>query len=93
MPLLARRPPILLQHPVDERRDRVQLGPGALRVVARRRQGAGQRLPHHPAVHPELGRHARDRPDAELMLPAKLLEQIHLGVPIHSKPPGSPGRP
>jgi hypothetical protein len=89
MPLLARRPLILLQNPVDEGRDRIQFGPGAPRVVPRWRQCAGQRLPHHPTVHPELCRHARHRPDAELMLPAKLLEQIHLGVPIHSRPPGS----
>jgi hypothetical protein len=91
MPLLARRTPILLQHSIDERRDRVQFWLGPLRVVPRRWQGTGQRLPHQSTVHPELGRHACHRPDPELMLPAKLLEQIHLGVPIHSKPPGSPG--
>jgi hypothetical protein len=93
MPLFAWCPQILLQNPVDERRDRIQLGLGTLRVAPRWRQRAGQRLPHHPAMHPELRRHAGHRPDAELMLPAKLLEQIHLGFPIHSRPPGSPGRP
>ena len=48
-----------------------------------------QGLSHHPAVHPEFRRHACHRPDAELMLPAKLLKQIHFGFPIHSKSPGS----
>ena len=93
MPLLARRPHIILQNLVDERRDQVQFWLGPRRIVPRRRQCAGQRLAHHSAVHPELRRHPRYRPDAELMLPAKLLEQIHLGFPIHSKPPGSSGRP
>ncbi len=32
----------------------------------------------------KIGHH---RPDAELVLPSELLEQIHLGFPIRSKPP------
>jgi hypothetical protein len=46
------------------------------------------RLPHHAPVHPELGSHTGDRPDTELVLLTKLLEQFHSGVPIHSEPPG-----
>jgi len=51
------------------------------------------RLPNHPAMHPELGRHTRHRPDAELMLSAKLLKQIHFGFPVHAKPPSKTRRP
>ena len=88
VPLLARGAPVRVQHLIDERHDRVQLGPGPLRVAVRRRQRAGDRLAHHAPVHPELGGHPRDRAHAELMLPAQLLEQFHFGVPVHSKPPG-----
>ena len=62
-------------------------GLAALRVVVRRRQRAGHRLAHHPAMNAELRRHARYRADAELMLPTKLLEQIHFGFPVHAKAP------
>ena len=89
--LLARRAPVLVQHRVDERRHRVQLGLGPLRIAVRRRQRARDRLAHHPAVHAELGRHALDRTDAELVLTAKLLEQFHFGFPVHSRPPGTTG--
>ncbi len=86
VPLLARRTPVLVQHRINERHDAVQLRLDPLRVNVRRRPG--DRLPHHPAMHPELGRNPRDRPDPKLMLPTELLEQLHSGVPIHSELPG-----
>jgi hypothetical protein len=48
-------------------------------------------LPHHPTMHAELGRNARNRPDTELMLLTELLKQFHSSDPIHSKPPGETG--
>jgi hypothetical protein len=74
MPLLTWRPQILLQNPVDERRDQIQFRLGPRRIAPRLRQRSGQRLPHHPAMHSEFGCHACHRPNAEFMLPAKLLE-------------------
>jgi hypothetical protein len=53
-----------------------------------RRQRTGNRLPHHPSMYAELGRHSGDRPDTKLMLLTELFKQFHSGVPIHSKPPG-----
>ena len=91
MSLLARRPTILVQHLVDERRDRVQLRLDPRRVTTPRRQRTGNRLPHHPPMHAELRRNTGDRADAKLMLLTKLLEQFHFGVPIHSEPPGRTG--
>ncbi len=88
MSLLARRPPIRLQHLVDESCDRLQLWLGPRRVMTPRRQRTGNRLPHHAAVHTELGRDTGNRADAKLMLLTKLLEQFHFGDPIHSEPPG-----
>jgi hypothetical protein len=69
MPLLARGAPILVQHRIDERHDRVQLWLDPLRVDTRRRHRPGDRLPHHSPMHPELGGHTGDRPDPKLMLP------------------------
>ncbi len=91
--LLARRPPVLVQHAADEGHHRVQLRLGPLRVAVRRRQRPRERLAHHPAVNPELGRHPGDGANPELMLLTQLLEQFHLGVPVHSEPPGKPGTP
>ena len=90
--LLARRPPILVQHLVDERRDRIQLGFNPRGVAMPWRQRARNRLPHHPAMHAELRRHTGDRADTELMLLTELLEQFHSGFPIHSEPPGRTGQ-
>ena len=85
--LLARRASVRLQNLVDERRHRAQLRLGPLRVAMQRRQRALHRLAHHPAMNAELRGHTLHRADAELMLPAKLLEQIHLGSPVHTRPP------
>jgi len=60
MPLLPRRVQVLPQHRVDQRRHRVQHRGDPLRRLARRRHRRGQRLPHHPPVHPVL---TRKRPD------------------------------
>ena len=91
MPLLARRPPIRLQHRVDEGRNRIQLRLGSCWILVRRRHCTGKCLTHHPAVHAELRRNPRDRPDPELMLPAEPLEQIHFGSPIHARSPEPSG--
>ncbi len=42
-------------------------------------------------MNAELRRHTRDRADTELMLPTKLLEQIHFGFPVHARPPDPVG--
>jgi hypothetical protein len=88
VPLLARRPTILLQHLVNERRDRVQLGLDPRRIAMPWRQRTSNRLTHHPAVNAELRRHTGDRADTKLVLLTKLLEQFHSRVPIHSELPG-----
>jgi len=87
MPLLAGRPPVRLQHRVDEGRNRIQLRLGAGWIPVRRRDRSGKRLPHHAPVHTELRRNSGDRPNAKLMLPTELLEQIHFGFPVHARPP------
>lgn len=93
VPLLARRVTILVQHPVDEGRDRAELrlGPGWVAVL--RRQRTGNRLAHQPPMNPELRGDTRDRANPKLMLATKLLEQIHFGSPVHARPPDPVGRP
>ena len=72
---------------------RPSFGLAAFWVVVLRRQCSGQRLAHHPPVNPELRGNPRYRPDTKLMLPTKLLEQIHFGSPVHARPPDLLGRP
>src|SRR3954454_14633818 len=89
--LLARGPPVLVQNFVDEGGHHAKLRPGPRRIAVRRGQRTGQRLAHHAAVDTELRGDPRDRADPELMLPTKLLEQIHFGFPVHARSPDSVG--
>ena len=91
VPLLARRATILVKHLVDEGRDRAQLRLGPRRVMLCRRQRSRERLAHQPPMNAELRGHARYRADPKLMLPTKLLEQIHFGSPVHERPPDPSG--
>src|SRR5271156_1040239 len=85
--LLARCATVLVQHLVDEVRDRAQLRLAPFRVMLRRRQRSGDRPADNASVNTELRRHTRDRADTKLMLPTELLEQIHFGFPVHKRPP------
>jgi hypothetical protein len=91
--LLTRRVTILVQHLVNEGRDRAELrlGPGRLGVF--RRQRTGNRLAHQSPMNPEFRGDTRDRANPKLMLATKLLEQIHFGSPVHARPPDPVGRP
>ncbi len=82
VPLLARRQAIALQNPIDELLHRCQRGPRPRQVSARRRHRIGQRLAHDPPMHTQLAGHAFNRPDAELILPSNLCEQLHAGSPV-----------
>jgi len=93
MPLLARRPPVLVQHRVNEGQHRFQLRLRPRRITVRRRQCPRQRLAHQSAMHPELGGNTSNRSNTKLMLATELLKQIHLGVPIHSELLARPGGP
>ena len=44
--------------------------------------GVGNRVAHHPPVHPELPRHPFYGPDAVLILAPDLLEQLHFLPPV-----------
>jgi hypothetical protein len=55
-----------------------RLGLGPSRPLALRRDGARQRLPHNPPVHPELLGHAADGSYPKAILPSDLFEQFHL---------------
>lgn len=85
--LLARRVAILVQHLVNEGRNRAQLRLGPGRVVVLRRQRAADRLAHNTPMHSELRGHTRDRAEPKLMLAAKPLEQIHFASPVHARSP------
>ena len=89
--LLARGPAVLVQNFVDEVGHHAELRFGPRRIAVRRGQRTGQRLAHHAAVDTELRGDTRDRADPELMLPTKLLEQIHFGFPVHARPPDPVG--
>jgi hypothetical protein len=86
MPLLARHLLVSSQNVVDEGFYRLQLGLGPRRPLALRREGARQRLPHNPPVHPELLGHAADRSYPKAILPSDLFEQFHLPSPVHRLP-------
>ena len=77
----------LVQHLVDEVRDRAQLRLAPFRVMVRRRQGSGDRPADNAPMNTELRGHTRDRADTKLMLPTELLKQIHFGFPVHKRPP------
>src|SRR4051812_7368738 len=70
--LLARGQTVRLQNLGDERRNRAELWPAALRVMVLGWQCAADRLAHQAPMHAKLRRHTRDRADAKLMLPTKL---------------------
>jgi hypothetical protein len=77
VPLLARRRAVRQQDRVDERHQRPDRRPLALGPFARRGHGARQRLADQPAMDAERPRHPLDGADAELILAANGLEQLH----------------
>lgn len=87
--LFARRATVLIQHLVNEVRERAQLRLAPFRVMLWRRQRSGDRPAHQAPMNTELRRHTRDRADTKLMLPTELLKQIHFGFPVHKRPPDS----
>ncbi len=91
--LFARGATVLGQHLVDEGLDSPEPGLGPFRIVMARWHRAGQRLADNTAMHAELGGHAGNRADTELMLATDLLEQIHFGFPVHKRSPDASGEP
>src|SRR5499427_3619973 len=89
MTLLARRRAIRLEDRVYKRAQRSDYRPAPFHLLALRWFRARQRLAHHSPMHPELVRHCPDRPNTELVFPTDLLEQLHLGSPLHPQPPAS----
>src|SRR5262249_32621836 len=89
MTLLARRLAIRLEDRVYKRAQRSDYRPAPFHLLALRWFRARQRLAHHSPMHPELVRHCPDRPNTELVFPTDLLEQLHLGSPLHPQPPAS----
>src|SRR5215471_2111634 len=87
MTLLARRLAIRLEDRVYKRAQRSDYRPAPFHLLALRWFRARQRLAHHSPMHPELVRHCPDRPNTELVFPTDLLEQLHLGSPLHPLPP------
>jgi hypothetical protein len=91
--LLVGRQTVFIQHLVNERRNQAELRLAALRVAVLRRQCIANRLAHHAPMNTELRGDTRDRADPKLMLPTKLLEQVHFGSPVHARSPDPVGRP
>src|SRR5215469_406718 len=89
MTLLARRRAIRLEDRVYKRAQRSDYRPAPFHLLALRWFRARQLLAHHSPMHPELVRHCPDRPNTELVFPTDLLEQLHLGSPLHPQPPAS----
>jgi hypothetical protein len=65
---------ILVQHLVDEGRNRAELWLGPGWVVMLRRQRTADCLTHNASMNAELRGNTRDRADTKLMLATKLLE-------------------
>jgi len=61
VPLLARRPLVGLQHPLDVFFEWPQAGLIAITLFARRRDRAVDRLPHHPAMDAVFASQAPNR--------------------------------
>jgi hypothetical protein len=91
--LLARSAPVRIQHFIDKRYNQAELRLDPLRVAMLRRQRVANRLTHQAPMNAELRGDTRDRPDPKLMLPTKLLEQVHFGSPVHARSPDPVGRP
>src|SRR6185369_2866486 len=85
--LLSRRLFVHLQNLIYERDCRRQLPARPLHSLPRHRQGAANRLPHHPPMDVQLLGDAGNGPDAKLVLSADLLEKLHLCSPLQRVPP------
>jgi hypothetical protein len=72
--LLARSFTVTFQNRIDKLDCRLELPSRSLMLLSRLRQGASDRLAHHPSVHSYFLGHSGDRPDPKLKLPANLFE-------------------
>jgi len=87
MPLLPGSFFVQFQNAVHEIHRCRKLPARPLHLLARGRQCAADRFPHHTPVHLQLLRHTGNGPGSKLILPADLLEKLHFRSPIQRVPP------